>query len=98
MATVSININAEKIEDFEIDKKSFSIGRSKDADITLAIEGISRKHLQIDIEDDQIFVTDLNSSNGVFINEEKIEAGVKTLYMSFIPMTICANTFISITL
>jgi pSer/pThr/pTyr-binding forkhead associated (FHA) protein len=91
MTLVEISDPSQPLQTFEMDANSFTIGRSKTAGITLKVDGISREHLRIDIEGEQIFITDLGSSNGVFINEEKIEPNIKVEYHSFLPLTICAK-------
>lgn len=96
MIKVEVAIPGGQSQSFDIDKTSFTIGRSKDADITLKVEGMSRKHLQIDLDGEQLYVIDLNSSNGVFVNEEKIEAGKKVEYHSFLPLTVCAGVAITL--
>ncbi len=73
---------------FDINKNSVTIGKSADCDIHLDIDGFSRKHCQIDVVGEEIFVTDLNSTNGVEINEERIKAGEKTLFHVFLPLRI----------
>lgn len=69
-----------------INKKSFVIGRSNTCDLVLQLEGVSRQHCQIDIEEGNYFVTDLGSTNGVLINGEKIIPHKKTAYPSFLPL------------
>lgn len=66
-----------------IQKNICLIGRSPQSDIVIANESISRKHCQIEIKNGEIYVTDLGSSNGVLINNEKIEPNVPVLYQSF---------------
>lgn len=70
----------DKILEFETKKDSFIIGRSAKSDIVISHEGISRKHCQIDVTDGEVYVTDLDSRNGVFIGDKKIEPGVRTHY------------------
>ena len=45
-----------------------TLGRDSIADITVSDQGISRKHAKISKEDTKVFITDLGSSNGTFIN------------------------------
>src|SRR5271169_2092146 len=54
-----------------------TLGRDSSADITVTDQGISRKHAKIIKEDTKVFITDLGSSNGTFINDKKITAGEK---------------------
>ncbi len=49
------------------------IGRHSECHICVNADGISRKHAQIDAEAAGLVVTDLGSSNGTFVNGEKIE-------------------------
>lgn len=70
----------DKILEFETKKNSFIIGRSAKCDIVISHEGISRQHCQVDVTDGEVYITDLDSRNGVFIEDKKIEPGVKTHY------------------
>jgi pSer/pThr/pTyr-binding forkhead associated (FHA) protein len=54
-----------------LEQETYVLGRGTDADIQINDPGISRKHLAIEINE-KIVVTDLNSTNGTFLNEEKI--------------------------
>ena len=56
-----------------IEKTSFTIGRTEDADLPLTESSVSRKHLSIEMRGPLIFVKDLNSGNGTSINGQKIE-------------------------
>lgn len=48
------------------------VGRHQDADILLQSAEISRRHAALLLKDQQLWVKDLNSSNGTFINDERI--------------------------
>ena len=54
------------------------IGRSAPADIILADSRVSRSHCQIDLADDELRVLDLNSTNGTFVDDERV-MGTKSL-------------------
>ena len=55
--------------------KGLSVGRSEElADFTVADEQISRRHLRISLQQTQIMVEDLNSSNGSYINGQLLPA------------------------
>ena len=49
-----------------------SIGRNEDSDIFLVDPSVSRSHATIQIENDGAAVTDLGSTNGTFVNGERI--------------------------
>jgi hypothetical protein len=49
------------------------IGRSSDLDMVLVEDMVSRKHAKISTQNDQIIIQDLGSTNGTFVNGEKIK-------------------------
>lgn len=59
-------------------KETTVIGRSADCDISLAAAHLSRRHAQLQIIDGALFVKDLGSANGTFLNGKQVmEARVK---------------------
>ncbi len=49
-----------------------TIGRSHDCEPRLNLHRISRHHLRLEIDGDRILVEDLGSTNGTFVNEERL--------------------------
>lgn len=70
-------INGEE-QDFTIDKPSFTIGRSSQADIVIPHDGMSRKHCLIENVGGKLFITDLGSMNGVYLDDKRIQADTPT--------------------
>lgn len=58
---------------FELGEDRVTIGRTEENVLVLADEGISREHAAIEYENGDYFIVDLGSSNGVFLNNEKVE-------------------------
>lgn len=52
--------------------KEIVIGRSGDLDMVLAEDMVSRRHARILFQGDDIFIEDLSSTNGTFVNGEKV--------------------------
>lgn len=73
---------------FSVPDDSFTVGRSMRNDVVLLKESISRQHCRIDIIDGDIYVTDLHSTNGVFIDGERIPPGKKTLVPTFLNLSL----------
>jgi pSer/pThr/pTyr-binding forkhead associated (FHA) protein len=61
-----------------IEKSSFTIGRTQDADLPFIQQGVSRNHLAVDIGQDKIIITDRASANGTFVNEKRLLPNVPT--------------------
>lgn len=59
-------------QSFELMGSSIYIGRSEENDIQLADVSVSRRHLEIIEKDNRLFVKDLNSRNGTYINGRRI--------------------------
>ncbi|HLD74732.1 MAG TPA: FHA domain-containing protein [Bdellovibrionota bacterium] len=57
---------------YQLVGKSINIGRQSDNDIVLKDLKASRHHVQIFFKDNRYVVKDLNSQNGVFINNQKV--------------------------
>lgn len=53
-----------------------TVGRNPDCTIPLEFQGISRKHFKVTTNETTSAVEDLGSSNGTFINNQKIEGSV----------------------
>jgi len=74
MAQLRIITGPLRDTSFELEKGGWakSIGRVDGTDIVLADKAISRKHAEVFYRDSQWFIRDLGSSNGTFINEQRI--------------------------
>jgi two-component system cell cycle response regulator len=58
---------------YEVSDDVTVIGRSDEADITVMDPNMSRRHAMIVYRDGAFFVSDLNSTNGTFVNQEQVE-------------------------
>lgn len=58
--------------------KQFKVGKSKTNDIVINDPTVSREHLEIFVDDEKnVFITDLKSTNGTYVNSNRIYEPVK---------------------
>lgn len=62
---------------FEIKAGNTDMGRSPDVDIPIADAGLSRRHARIVSEGGNYFIEDLGSTNGTFLNGNKVTQRLK---------------------
>ncbi|MES2525825.1 MAG: FHA domain-containing protein [Bdellovibrionota bacterium] len=78
--------NSEEPLIFPLNKPKLTLGSGETCDIIVDAPNISRKHVQILCEGDNFFVVDQGSTNGTFINEERLVPGRRTEFTSFFPV------------
>ena len=76
-ATATLEVNGEQLP---LAPPGIVIGRGNDADLRIDDPGVSRKHIEIRVEEAQdlggpprITVLDLGSTNGVLVNSKRVE-------------------------
>ena len=61
---------------YQVTEKGLVIGRAPDTDITLDDQLVSRRHAELTLSGDTVQVEDLDSRNGLLINDEPQKKGV----------------------
>ncbi|MGP4716153.1 FHA domain-containing protein [Psychrobacter sp. T6-6] len=71
--TWQLNALTEALGDLTLTvSDSLSVGRGSDSDVVLGSKQVSRNHAVLSVLDGQLYVKDLDSSNGTFINDRRI--------------------------
>lgn len=79
---ISVQIEFDKTMDIETRKTIVSVGRSPSNDVVIPHESISRNHCKVELEKGIFHITDLGSSNGTFIDGQRLTPNKRT---SFLP-------------
>jgi predicted component of type VI protein secretion system len=69
---VGFKPNGERVE-IPLDKPSVVFGRGAECDVCIPISSVSRQHCEVSVAGDQVWVNDLGSANGTFVNNDKID-------------------------
>ncbi len=72
MAKLILSFNGDMVREYELDQETITIGRKTDNDIHIDNLAVSGNHAKVLTILNDSFIEDLNSTNGTFINGEKI--------------------------
>lgn len=75
-ATFTVQEGAQKGEVFLIRKPTMDLGRDRDNDIVISDPYVSARHLRISVEDRELVIVDLASSNGTRVNGQAVTRAV----------------------
>ncbi|GAA3706172.1 DUF3662 and FHA domain-containing protein [Zhihengliuella alba] len=78
---------------YGLNSDSIILGRSSQADIPVDDTGVSRKHLEIRQENGRTYAVDLGSTNGSYVNGQKIDGRAELFDGSIITMGRSRITF-----
>src|SRR4051812_41755119 len=65
----------EGLRSHVIDKPSFTIGRTQDADLPILESSVSRLHLMVKVQPDGVYIADQKSVNGTLFNNQQLAPG-----------------------
>lgn len=89
---LEISVSDEPETRYVVSPLGLKIGRTAPADVILADTKVSRSHCKVELKDNELYVLDLNSTNGTYVNGERI-AGSTVLPLGS-TLTIGNNTLI----
>ena len=79
MAVLNLLVDDVVVKSFALENSGITIGRSPDCDIQIEESSVSSKHARIEMLPNpivaaltDIFIEDLESMNGIFVNDEQV--------------------------
>ena len=88
MTTLYIIDGHDKRQALEFEDDSLLVGRSAGCGLQVKDHFVSRKHLKITKKRERIFIKDLNSRNGTFVNGEPIRPGLEIELPEGVPVVV----------
>lgn len=85
---ISAQIEFDKTMDVEIPKSMVTIGRASGNDVSIPHESISRSHCTVQLNKGVFTITDLGSSNGTFIDGERLAPNKPKNFLSTSQVTL----------
>lgn len=94
---IEVTVGSEEPVRYALKGSKLILGSGENASYVIpSSAGISRKHVEFSIDGDRVFVTDLGSSNGTFINEERLVPGSKKEFTSFFPLRLADDVWVTL--
>lgn len=72
MDVVLVMFKDDQRREFPLTKAKTVIGRRQDCDLRIPTRDVSRRHCEIEITEDAAIVRDLGSTNGTYVNNQRI--------------------------
>ena len=93
-STWQLNALTEALGDLRLTvNDSLSVGRGSDNDVVLGSKQVSRNHALLSVLNGELYVKDLDSSNGTFVNDDRIENNKTKLLNSDDTVTFASFAF-----
>ena len=73
MPKLTLLLGRRTLQAYDFKQESIVVGRDEGADVIIDNPSVSRRHAEIRLTDDGWVVEDLGSSNGTFIQGQRIE-------------------------
>lgn len=68
-----LSFQGVQIKEYPLDRPVLTIGRHQDNDIVIDHMGVSGRHARVAVEGPSVILTDLQSTNGTFVNGRRVE-------------------------
>jgi pSer/pThr/pTyr-binding forkhead associated (FHA) protein len=93
---IEILVGLENPVFYPINTSKIVIGSDLSCDIVVAEDQISRKHLIVVQEEENYFVIDQGSTNGSYLNEERLIPGRRVEFTSYFPVRLGSSVLVSL--
>src|ERR1039458_2349108 len=90
LTTVLVTVKADGTADRDYAfRASFKIGRTEECDVCIKSEFVSRLHASVSIENGEWWLSDLNSSNGIYVDDSRVRSEEHTSELQSLRHLVC---------
>lgn len=93
---LEISNGVDKPKLYRLERSTYFIGSQAGSDICISDPDISRKHMTLVIDSGRYYVIDRGSTNGTFLDDEKLEPGKKVEFPLFADVRLGSKILISL--
>jgi DNA-binding NtrC family response regulator len=72
-ATTLLVYHADGVEAVALRERPLVLGRDSAADVVIRHPSLSRQHARLELRDGEVWITDLGSTNGSFVNDQRVD-------------------------
>ena len=76
---ITVSNESGEFEEVELTRSTTSVGRQPGNNIVLNSPAVSRYHAQFDVFGGQVFLVDLGTVNGTFVNDAQVDPNSRSL-------------------
>jgi pSer/pThr/pTyr-binding forkhead associated (FHA) protein len=93
---LAVEVHSKKPVLYVLNKDELYVGSHVSNDVVIESREISRKHLKVVVKEDRCFVVDQGSTNGTYLNDEKLPPGKREEFLPSTTIRLADRVFLTL--